>query len=236
MKTILLKFAGPMQSWGTSSHFETRHTDLYPSKSAVIGILAASLGYRRDDSEKIRKLNELDFAVRADQEGSILRDYHTAIKWKKDGNAERTYVTNRFYLEDAIFTVAIGNQNNQWIDKIEEALLRPYFQPFLGRRSLPLTADFFIGTRSDSPVDALRSLPWQASAWYQKKHSNHIPLYADSKLLPKEKSQFRHDRVSSFSQKEGRAFGYREESMIFIDVTASDMKETTHDIFSALGE
>ena len=63
MKTILLKFAGPLQSWGTSSHFETRHTDFYPSKSAVIGLLAASLGYRRDEDEKIQKLNELDFAV-----------------------------------------------------------------------------------------------------------------------------------------------------------------------------
>lgn len=40
--TILLKLAGPLQSWGTSSHFETRATDRYPSKSAVLGILAAS--------------------------------------------------------------------------------------------------------------------------------------------------------------------------------------------------
>ena len=39
MKTILLKFSGPMQSWGTDSHFETRHTDHHPSKSAVLGLL-----------------------------------------------------------------------------------------------------------------------------------------------------------------------------------------------------
>ena len=58
MKTILLKFSGPMQSWGTCSHFETRHTDFYPSKSAVVGIIAASLGYRRDDFDNIKKLNE----------------------------------------------------------------------------------------------------------------------------------------------------------------------------------
>ena len=50
MKTLLLKLSGPMQSWGTSSHFNTRHTDLYPSKSAIIGMLAASLGYRRDEN------------------------------------------------------------------------------------------------------------------------------------------------------------------------------------------
>ena len=33
MKSIVLKLAGPLQSWGTNSYFETRHTDLYPSKS-----------------------------------------------------------------------------------------------------------------------------------------------------------------------------------------------------------
>ncbi len=67
MKTILLKFAGPLQSWGTRSHFETRHTDLYPSKSAVIGIIAASMGFRRDDDTKIQvlKLSRLCCAHRS---------------------------------------------------------------------------------------------------------------------------------------------------------------------------
>lgn len=79
MKTILLKLKGPMQSWGTSSHFETRNTDYYPSKSAVIGIIAASFGYKRDDDEKIQKLNELNFAIRIDQPGVLAKDYHFAI-------------------------------------------------------------------------------------------------------------------------------------------------------------
>ena len=61
MRTLLLKFAGPLQSWGTASDFEIRHTDLYPSKSAVIGLIAASLGYRRNDDERNQKLNKLDF-------------------------------------------------------------------------------------------------------------------------------------------------------------------------------
>ena len=81
MKTILLKFAGPMQSWGTDSHFETRHTDLYPSKSAVIGLIGAALGIRRDD-KSISDLDALKFAVRVDREGSLLKDYHIARKYK----------------------------------------------------------------------------------------------------------------------------------------------------------
>lgn len=83
MATILLKFAGPLQSYGTSSHFETRHTDLYPSKSAVLGMVAACLGYRRHEKDKLQLLNTLDFAVRVDQVGKLLKDYHTAKKYKK---------------------------------------------------------------------------------------------------------------------------------------------------------
>ena len=67
MKTILLKFSGPLQSWGSSSHYEHRHTNDHPSKSAVIGMVAAALGYRRDEDEMIGKLNDLQFAARIDQ-------------------------------------------------------------------------------------------------------------------------------------------------------------------------
>ena len=54
MKTILLKLSGPLQSWGTSSKFETRETDYYPSKSAIIGMVGACMGLKRDEDEKIR--------------------------------------------------------------------------------------------------------------------------------------------------------------------------------------
>lgn len=66
-----------MQSWGTSSRFETRTSDYYPSKSGVIGIIAASFGYERDEDEKNTKLNDLDFAVRVDQEGVLKRLPHS---------------------------------------------------------------------------------------------------------------------------------------------------------------
>ena len=78
MKTIVMKFCGPLQSWGTGSNFETRHTDFYPSKSAVIGMIAASKGYKRDNTTSLSRLNELDFAVRVDQNGNLMRDYHIA--------------------------------------------------------------------------------------------------------------------------------------------------------------
>lgn len=239
MKTILLKFAGPLQSWGTGSHFETRHTDFYPSKSAVIGLLAGSLGYRRDENEKIKKLNEIDFAVRVDQQGNLLRDYHTAKKYKASGEFERTYVTNRYYLEDAVFIVALSHEDERFLQIILEALKNPYFQPFMGRRALPLTADFILGVTEVDPIESLKFLEWQASRWYMKSQSGaliSLEVYCDSYLTEKDSYQLRQDRVISFSQK-GRKFGYRYEARLLMTVSnPSAKKNTEHDAFSFIGE
>ncbi len=241
MKTILLKFAGPLQSWGTSSHFELRHTDYYPSKSAVIGIIAASLGYRRDEDEKISKLNELNFGVRIDQEGNLIRDYHIVRKYKSNGKEDRTYVTNRYYLEDAVFLVAISHQDDAYMGEVAHALKNPYFQPFMGRRALPLCVDFVLDITSQDLVHTLENYEWQASKWYQKKYKNDIQtleIYVDSDLSDSKPHTLRKDGVISFSQKE-RKFAYRAESRISTKlqkVKCSEHEENEHDIWSSLGE
>lgn len=233
MKSILIKLAGPLQSWGTRSHFETRHTDFYPSKSAIIGMIAASLGYHRDEDDYIQKLNELDFAVRVDQQGNLLRDYHTAKKYKNDGRLDRTYVTNRYYLEDAVFLIAIGHENDEWIDQIHGALENPYYQLFMGRRSLPLQADYIIGTSSKNVIEALCNQPWHVRNWKKEKQKKRLFIYADSHLLPGKEMKMNKDYVLSFSQKE-RRFAYRSVSKIQIEV--DEYTQTTdHDAFDAIG-
>lgn len=222
MKTILLKLSGPMQSWGTSSRFETRTSDYYPSKSGVIGIIAASLGYNRDEDEKIQKLNNLDFAVRVDQEGVLSKDYHIARKLKPNGEIDRTYVTNRYYMEDAVFVIAISHGDEGWMEDILQALKHPYFQPFMGRRSCPLPANFILGTSEERPIEALKNLDWQAAAWYKKKNKNYrADIYADKDLLPENPHTIRNDRVISFSQKE-RKFGPRFEARSSIFMVKTD--------------
>ena len=188
-----------MQSWGTSSHFETRNTDYYPSKSAVIGVIAAGFGYSRDEDDIIRELNKLDFAVRIDQVGLLKKDYQTARRLKKD----EPYVTNRYYLEDAIFVVAISNDDDKWIEEIYTAIKNPYFQPFMGRRSCPVQPDFVIDMVETGAIEALQNLEWQASDWYKKRNRNYVAdIYADKDLLPESGYTMRNDRVISFSQKE----------------------------------
>lgn len=230
MKTILLKLKGPMQSWGTSSHFETRNTDYYPSKSAVIGIIAASFGYRRDQEQKIKELNELDFALRVDQPGTLLRDYHIAQKYKKTGEFERTYVTNRYYMEDAVFVAAISHANDQQVEEIYEALQHPYFSPFMGRRSCPVPLDFIIKITEEDAITALEKLEWQAAEWYKKKYADYrAEIYADKALLPHGIATMRKDYVISFSQKE-RKFGPRFEVRKSINLSGSDGRCKNNDL------
>lgn len=240
MKTVLLKFSGPLQSWGTNSHFETRHTDDHPSKSGVIGMIAAGLGCSRNDEEMLSQLNKLEFAVRVDQTGQILRDYHTAKKYKPNGDLDRTYVTNRYYLQDAVFLVALSSDDDELIETVIDAVKRPYFQQFLGRRALPPTADLFQGVVDGNAITVLKEYPWQAAEWYRKRHHEKIHIYADATLIPEAANRIRNDEAKSFSQKKGRKFSPRMEAHTVIDAFTEEAgasgKFREHDAFGAIGE
>lgn len=163
MTALLLRLAGPLQSWGTSSRFTRRATDPAPSKSAVIGLLAAAEGRRR--TESIEHLLGLRFAVRTEQPGRVERDFQTAAR-----RGERTpvSVSTRHYLSDAVFLAAVEGEGELLVG-LQEALRRPHFPLFLGRRSCPPVGRVAQGIRENSAVDALRQEPWQASAWFQKR-------------------------------------------------------------------
>ena len=89
MATLLLRLAAPLQAWGADSKFETRKTGREPTKSGVIGLLAAALGLRRDEREALLRLTGLRFGVRVEREGQLLVDYHTA----KTQDEKTSYVT-----------------------------------------------------------------------------------------------------------------------------------------------
>ena len=89
MKVLTIRLTAPLQSYGGTASFNYRTTALHPSKSAVIGMIAAALGYRRDDS-RINKLNQLRYAVRVDQPGTVIQDFQT-VEWKKGSGSKLTY-------------------------------------------------------------------------------------------------------------------------------------------------
>ena len=121
MPTLLLKMSGPLQSWGTQSRFRRRDAGHEPSKSGVIGMVAAALG--RSRNEPVDDLVSLKFAVRTDASGTLIRDYQTAKNWAKNPKGAVSLST-RMYLSDAVFVVALEGEREQ-LETIESALKKP---------------------------------------------------------------------------------------------------------------
>ncbi len=142
MSTLLLQLVGPMQSWGTTSRFDQRDTGKEPSKSGVIGLLAAALGIDRENWTDLKPLTELSMGVRHDRPGVPKRDYQTAgcaatdtIIMAEGTQAKEGVVSDRFYLADAAFLVGMQGDNRALLEKCDAALRHPIWPLALGRKS-----------------------------------------------------------------------------------------------------
>jgi CRISPR system Cascade subunit CasD len=203
MATLLLRLAAPLQAWGVDSRFEIRQTEREPSKSGVVGLLAAALGIRRGDTAALAPLNELRFGVRVDQEGVLLRDFQMVYKDRKT-----SYLTQRYYLADAVFLVGLESEDACFLQTLADALHHPAFPLFLGRRSCPPAMPLVLEIVDEALLPALQTTPWQASAWYQKKNAGaHLRVITDA--FPGEQTRaFREDLPVSFDQR-NRQYRYR---------------------------
>ncbi len=162
MATLLMRLSGPMQSWGTTSRFDERETDRFPSKSGVLGLVCAALG--RDRAEPVDDLAALSMGVRADAPGALARDYQTAndnylASGRRD--AGRTVPSHRYYLADACFLVGLAGDGTL-LASVEQALTAPRWPLSLGRKSFPPGEPITLpdGLREDEElVEALQSYP-----------------------------------------------------------------------------
>ncbi|MBP2473171.1 CRISPR system Cascade subunit CasD [Crossiella equi] len=164
MRCLLLRLAAPLQSWGTSSRFVRRNTDRAPSRSGVLGLLAAAQGRRRTDP--LEELLELRIGVRVDQPGQLERDFQTARSLDGQDSMPLSY---RFYLADAVFAVAVQGPEPV-LEGLEAALRAPKFALYLGRRSCPPAGQLVQGIHEGELDHVLGTAPWLASPWVQDKH------------------------------------------------------------------
>lgn len=155
--TLLLRLAGPLQSWGTSSRYTERDTGYEPSKSGVVGILAAALG--RPRSADVADLAALTMGIRVDQEGIPGYDFQTAGGGEdspgiaKAGDHPSTVakrlndfaagspvrsgssISRRHFLQDAVFLVGLEGDDVAVLHALDAALRAPVFPIGLGRRA-----------------------------------------------------------------------------------------------------
>jgi CRISPR system Cascade subunit CasD len=179
MTTLLLRLAAPLQSWGDTSRFERRETRPEPTKSGVLGLLAAAQGRRRSDP--VEDLAALRFGVRVDQEGQLERDFHTAEK----SDRKSSHLSYRYYLSDAVFVAGVEGDRTL-LEGIADSLRSPAFPLFLGRRSCPPTGRVLLGVVDGDVETALRTVPWQAAAHVRRATRDAVSLRLLRDALPEE--------------------------------------------------
>ncbi|MFE9679458.1 type I-E CRISPR-associated protein Cas5/CasD [Streptomyces sp. NPDC006259] len=169
---LVLRLAGPMQSWGASSRFTRRTTESAPTKSGVIGLLAGAAGIQRGDDARLVPLAALRFGVRIDQPGTRIRDFQTA---HHGVTGKSMPLSERFYLADAVFVAALEG-DHELLAGLDAAVRTPVYPPFLGRRSCPPAAPLELGLHQNARLETvLENVPWQASAWYRRRLRDQRP-------------------------------------------------------------
>jgi CRISPR system Cascade subunit CasD len=136
-QTVLFRLEAAMASFGGLAVGEVRPTDRRPAHSAIAGLIAGSLGLERADAGHEALSNSFWMATRQDRLGSPLVDYHTAQP-NRTGNA---ILSQRSYWTGTSFVVLLWMRDDApySAEAIAEALRRPRFAPFVGRKSCPLT-------------------------------------------------------------------------------------------------
>jgi CRISPR system Cascade subunit CasD len=158
MDYLVFRLYGPMASWGDIAIGESRHSHNGPTKSAVMGLVAAALGIRREEEATHLALNQAySMATAVLRKGQFLRDYHTVqapdsagkfrYRTRRDElvtGRERlgTVLSSREYRTDAMAWVALAasEQAPFSLEQLAEALNQPKFLLYLGRKSCPLAA------------------------------------------------------------------------------------------------
>lgn len=155
---LVFRLYGPFAAWGKIAVGEVRPSYFYPSRSAILGLISAALGIKRDEEDKLSRLfNSYDIAVKVLSPGYLLTDYHTvqapASAKKKIYSTRhdelvmgkdriKTLLTSRQYRCDAMAIVALRARSSvsHSLQELIENLKRPKFVLYLGRKSCPPAA------------------------------------------------------------------------------------------------
>jgi len=172
---LIFGLTASLGAMGELAGHERRGALMWPGRSAVIGLMGAAMGIRRDGD--FSALEALEVTVGVYDSGSPLRDYHTietvpsaAMKTpnsrpealRSARGRTNTSITLRDYRAGPLYGVAVAGEG---LPALAAALNAPVFTLYLGRKSCPLAAP--PGARvvqAAMPEEALAQLilpPWR---------------------------------------------------------------------------
>jgi CRISPR system Cascade subunit CasD len=197
---LILKLNGVMQAWGEHSYEDYRPSHIFPTRSGVVGLLAACLGLDRQDWAAQAALNaSFTLTVRADDVSYPMQkiiDYHTITDARRvnDQPRDNAIISQREYLCDAQFTVVLQFKPNAAFQQAQiiTAVQRPVYSPFLGRRSCPLGRPLYEQTLETRSVeDVLQQIAPHKGTVYSEHPLDHaLTLHIRDNPMPKQNRQF----------------------------------------------
>ena len=174
MKHLALYLRAPLQSWGASSKFGDRGTLDAPTRSGLLGLLAAACGIDKNDESQDRewlaRAAQLSMTVLAFRRGDRMTDYHTVgarydknDPWQKrmipttpDGKPRGTDLTHRDYLADSVFGTVLSG-DDALVSEMAQGLANPVWGVWFGRKSCIPTEPILAGV-FESEESARRAL------------------------------------------------------------------------------
>jgi CRISPR system Cascade subunit CasD len=160
-KYLVFRLYGPMAAWGEIAIGEMRRSASFPGKAAILGMIAAALGIKRDEQDRLDKLTEgYLVAVKVLNSGFLLKDYHTVqvpdsvgkfsyatrrdeivIGGCRTDNRLSTILSSREYRCDSLAITAICSKPEApySLPELQNALRKPQFVLYLGRKSCPVS-------------------------------------------------------------------------------------------------
>ncbi|QNT79321.1 type I-E CRISPR-associated protein Cas5/CasD [Entomobacter blattae] len=224
---LTFAMVAPIASFGDLSIGERREGRDRPALSAVLGLVAASLGIIREDEEAHTHLaREYGVGVLCYASGSMIIDYHTAQAVptsKKQKFATRreellssakepvTVLSERDYRMGVwhIGALWLRNPSARWsLDRLKQAMLQPVFMLSLGRRSCPLALPLAPQIQEASTVtEALIKRHEEGPEAYlgTKKSSVSLPV-EESKANQREKHLTDENKPQAGSQQKRKSF------------------------------
>ncbi len=177
MKFLALYLRAPLQSWGASSKFGDRGTFDAPTRSGLLGLLAAACGVDKNDEvrdrEWLARVTKLSMTVLAFRRGDRMTDYHTVgARYDKDNPWQRRMiptkaedgspkkdatVTHRDYLEDSVFGAVLSGDDDALVSEMAKGLTNPVWGVWLGRKSC-IPTEPILGGVFDSESEARDAL------------------------------------------------------------------------------
>ena len=212
---LILKLQGAMQAYGSHTYEDYRPSLILPTRSAVVGLLGACLGLGREKPQALKDLSdsfEFGLSVLAhprlveqrhfEQEKKLkpravtlhkMTDYHTVLDARRSDGGKRddAIVSRREYLCDAEFTLALSFKDQADLDKVVQAVKKPHYTPYLGRRSCPLHRPLFEAiVNAESAEQALRLVQPEGTLYSETPLSQShampvrdLPLFGDKRCF-----------------------------------------------------